>query len=162
VRITLAGRHDLAQHFVISATLAAWSGEPVADAIGLYKELDDARRGSGFSFVDLAADRAGTRFGEILARNPGRLAEQLASGLSEHDLLPSVGDLPEYLDAERFRREYESPNSPRFKAMTGTSKPPEQPAPLPPLIAMSANLFDHLPPVTSSDEEFTTLLGEPG
>ena len=116
--ITLAGRHDLAQHFVISATLAAWSGEPVADAIGLYKELDDARRGSGFSFVDLAADRAGTRFGEILARNPGRLAEQLASGLSEHDLLPSVGDLPEYLDAERFRREYESPNSPRFKAMT--------------------------------------------
>ena len=27
---------------------------------------------------------------------------------------------------------------------------------------MSANLFDHLPPVTSSDEEFTTLLGEPG
>ena len=118
VRITLAGRHDLAQHFVISATLAAWSGEPVADAIGLYKELDDARRGSGFSFVDLAADRAGTRFGEILARNPGRLAEQLASGLSEHDLLPSLGDLPEYLDAERFRREYESPNSPRFKAMT--------------------------------------------
>ncbi len=105
MRITLAGRHDLAQHFVISATLAAWSGEPVADAIGLYKELDDARRGLRISFVDLAADRAGTRFGEILARNPGRLAEQLASGLSEHDLLPSLGNLPEYLDAERFRRD---------------------------------------------------------
>ena len=55
VRINLAGRHDLAQHFVVSAALAAWSGEPVADAIGLYKELNDARHGSGFSFIDLAA-----------------------------------------------------------------------------------------------------------
>ena len=118
VRITLAGRHDLAQHFVISATLAAWSGEPVADAIGLYKELDDARRGSGFSFVDLAADRAGTRFGEILARNPERLAERLAAGLSERDLLPAIGGLPEYLNAERFRNDYESPDSPQFKAMS--------------------------------------------
>jgi len=118
VRITLAGRHDLAQHFVISATLAAWSGEPVADAIGLYKELDDARRGSGFSFVDLAADRAGTRFGEIVARNPERLAERLAAGLSERDLLPAIGGLPEYLNAERFRNDYESPDSPQFKAMS--------------------------------------------
>ena len=81
-------------------------------------ELDDARRGSGFSFVDLAADRAGTRFGEILARNPERLAERLAAGLSERDLLPAIGGLPEYLNAERFRNDYESPNSPQFKAMS--------------------------------------------
>ncbi len=118
VRVTLAGRHDLAQHFIVSAALAAWSGEPVADAIGLYKELDDARRGSGFSFIDLAADRAGTRFGEMLAKKPALLAERLATGLSDNDLLPPVSDLPEYLYAEQFRKQYESPNSPQFKAMS--------------------------------------------
>jgi len=37
-------------------------GTPLADAVGLWKELADARRGgSGFSFNDIAADRAGTR-----------------------------------------------------------------------------------------------------
>ena len=77
VELTLNGRHDSAQHFVISAALAAWAGEPVAEAIGLYKELDDARRGSGFSFADLAADRAGTRFGELVAKASARLDEAL-------------------------------------------------------------------------------------
>ncbi len=59
--------------------------------------------------------------------------------------------------------EIEKPEQPPVQGHDpGHRNPPEQPAPLPPLIAMSANLFDHLPPVTSSDEEFTTLLGEPG
>ncbi len=117
VNITLAGRHDLAQHFAVSATLAAWSGEPVADAIGLYKELSDARHGSGFSFIDLAADRAGTRFGELLTKKPAVLLERLGSGLRDGDLLPPVGDLPEYLYAEQFRQRFESPGSAAFKAV---------------------------------------------
>ena len=33
------------------------------DAIGVYKEVRDSRGGSGFSFNDMAANRAGTRFG---------------------------------------------------------------------------------------------------
>ena len=36
----------------------------LSDVIGLYKEIEDSRGGSGFSFNDIAADRAGTRFGE--------------------------------------------------------------------------------------------------
>ncbi|MBS1138800.1 MAG: hypothetical protein H6R13_253 [Proteobacteria bacterium] len=118
VNITLAGRHDLAQHFVVSAALAAWAGEPVADAIGLYKELEDARRGSGFSFIDLAADRAGTRFGEALLRNHDRLQETLKGELSDQQLLPVVTDLPEYLYEPEFKRRFESHESPQFKAMT--------------------------------------------
>lgn len=118
VNITLAGRHDLAQHFVISAALAAWAGEPVADAIGLYKELEDARRGSGFSFIDLAADRAGTRFGETLLRNPKALQEKTKGELSDEQLLPAVGDLPEYLHEPEFKRRFTSHESPQFKAMT--------------------------------------------
>jgi len=118
VTITLAGRHDLAQHFVISAALAAWAGEPVADAIGLYKELEDARHGSGFSFIDLAADRAGTRFGEILIRNPEQLMAAMRTTFRDEQLLPAVGDLPEYLHQPEFTSRFENPESPQFKAMT--------------------------------------------
>ena len=117
VTITLAGRHDLAQHFVISAALAAWAGEPVADAIGLYKELEDARHGSGFSFIDLAADRAGTRFGEILIRNPEQLIAAMRTTFRDEQLLPAVGDLPEYLYQPEFKRRFDNPESPQFKAM---------------------------------------------
>lgn len=118
VTITLAGRHDLAQHFVISAALAAWAGEPVADAIGLYKELEDTRHGSGFSFIDLAADRAGTRFGEILIRNPEQLMAAMRTTFRDEQLLPAVGDLPEYLYQLEFKRRFDNPESPQFKAMT--------------------------------------------
>lgn len=117
VSITLAGRHDLAQHFVISAALAAWAGEPVADAIGLYKELEDARHGSGFSFIDLAADRAGTRFGEILIRNPEQLIAAMGGTFHDEQLLPAVGDLPETLHQPEFKRRFDSLESPQFKAM---------------------------------------------
>ncbi|MCG2578124.1 hypothetical protein LZ012_14105 [Dechloromonas sp. XY25] len=118
VMISLGGRHDLAQHFVVSATLAAWSGEPVADAIGLYKELDDARHGSGFSFIDLTADRAGTRFGELLVKKPEALMTRVRSGLQDGQLLPVFSDLPEDLHQKEFRQRFESPDSPQFKALS--------------------------------------------
>lgn len=114
VFITLAGRHDLAQHFVISAALAAWAGEPVADAIGLYKEIEDSRRGSGFSFVDLAADRAGTRLGELLVRQPSMLTERLRQNPR---LLPDHDDLPEGLPEAEFLRRFDGPGSPRYQAL---------------------------------------------
>ena len=117
MNITLAGRHDLAQHFVISAALAAWAGEPVADAIGLYKELEDARQGSGFSFVDLAADRAGTRFGETLLRDPDQLMAAMRNDFLDKHLLPEVADLPESLHQPEFTRRFDSPDSPQFKAL---------------------------------------------
>lgn len=117
VNVTLARRHDLAQHFLISATLAAWAGEPVADAIGLYKELEDARDGSGFSFIDLTADRAGTRFGTILIKDPERLIDTMKSKLSDEQLLPPVADLPESLHKDEFERRFGSRESPAFLAM---------------------------------------------
>lgn len=117
VNITLAGRHDLAQHFVVSAALAAWAGEPVADAIGLYKELDDARDGSGFSFIDLSADRAGTRFGEALIKNPEHLFKSLKGDLVDAQLLPAVADLPEDLHRAEFGRRFGNHQSAAFLAM---------------------------------------------
>ncbi|WP_326535227.1 hypothetical protein [Pseudorhodoferax sp.] len=120
-RVQLAGRGDLAQHYSVSAALAAVAGTPLADAVGLYKELDDAGTGgSGFSFVDLAADRAGARMG-ALAVGPApaqvRLQRRVAAGLTEQDLVPSLQDLPEFLPKAEFQRRYGNTDSAAFKRM---------------------------------------------
>lgn len=98
--VTMAGRTDTPQHFTISAVLAATAGSPLSDAVGLYKELDDARVGSGFSFNDLAADRAGTRFGALAATDAAafnRVRPVMMRGLRESDLIPELQDLPEFM-----------------------------------------------------------------
>jgi uncharacterized protein YfiM (DUF2279 family) len=118
VALMLAGRNDSAQHFLVSATLAAWAGEPVADAIGVYKEMADARHGSGFSFADLAADRAGTRFGDLLNRRDGRLDALLKRGVSDSDLLPVISDLPESISTIDFQRQFGNTNSPAYRQLT--------------------------------------------
>lgn len=115
--ITLAGRHDSAQHFLISAALAAEGGGPLADAIGLYKEVADSRGGSGFSFNDLAADRAGTRLGLQALRTPQALQERLAQGLQEAELLPDVSDLPEFMREADFKRRYGGVDAPAYRQL---------------------------------------------
>lgn len=56
----IVGRNDLPKHWSLSAALAVTLGDDVSTAMGEWKELSDSRpNGSGFSFVDLAADRAG-------------------------------------------------------------------------------------------------------
>jgi len=105
--VTLRQRQDFALHFLISAVLAAEAGTPLADAVGLWKELADARRGgSGFSFNDLAADRAGTRFGELALRDAVALQARIAAGVSDADLMPQVSDLPEGLPEAEFVARY--------------------------------------------------------
>jgi hypothetical protein len=118
VALMLAGRNDSAQHFVVSATLAAWAGEPVADAIGVYKELADSQHGSGFSFADLAADRAGTRFGELLSRRDARLDTLLEKEFSDADLIPRISDFPEAIYAADFQRRFGDRNSPAYRQLT--------------------------------------------
>ncbi|PKO33707.1 MAG: hypothetical protein CVU34_12220 [Betaproteobacteria bacterium HGW-Betaproteobacteria-7] len=115
VKLTLGGRYDSAQHFVISAALAAWAGEPLADAIGTYKELADARHGYGFSFADLASDRAGKAFGELLVGRSPRLETLLASKFSDADLLPALDGLPEYLRQREFRQRFGGPGQPAYE-----------------------------------------------
>jgi hypothetical protein len=115
--VTLAGRRDSAQHFAASALLAAHAGTPLARVIGLWKELEDSRGGSGFSFADLAADAAGTRLGEELATGRPAVARRLAAGAAESDLLPSLAGLPEKLDAAAFRARYGAPGDPRYAAL---------------------------------------------
>ena len=77
---TLAGRHDLKQHFFISAGLQAASDANIAFTIGEFKELlDSDKGGSGFSFDDLAADRAGLRLAKrLLLATPADMPSILA------------------------------------------------------------------------------------
>ncbi len=117
-RARLRRREDLARHFLISAMLAAHGGGSLADAAGVYKELSDADGGSGFSFVDLLADRAGTRFGlaaTASAEAASRFQARVAAGVSEADLLPAIPALTEGLDLASFRRDYQGVDSPRYR-----------------------------------------------
>ena len=118
--VTLKGRTDSPQHFTVSAALAANAGGPLSDAIGLYREVDDSRRGSGFSFADIAADRAGTVFGEIATRSPDsarRLQQRVAAGVRESDLMPEIADLPEYMPEAEFKRRFGGVGAPAYKQM---------------------------------------------
>ena len=104
---TLQQRPDFALHFLVSALIAAQAGTPLADAVGLWKELADARPGgSGFSFNDLAADRAGTRFGEQAVRDARRMQQRVAAGATEADVMPAASDLPEFLPEAEFVARY--------------------------------------------------------
>jgi hypothetical protein len=118
--ITLDGRDDFAKHFMISAAIAAYADTALADAIGLYKEIDDSRYGSGFSFNDIAADRAGTKFGEKAVANEDsaqQLHHRLSLGLEDRDLMPEWKDLPEFLPEAEFKRRFTAIDSPAYRAL---------------------------------------------
>lgn len=115
--VVLQGRSDTPLHFLVSAVLAAEGGGPLADAIGLYKEIADSRGGSGFSFNDLAADRAGTRLGQRARRDALTLQQRLSAPLTDADLLPDVSDLPENLPEAEFQRRYGGVDAPAYRAM---------------------------------------------
>jgi hypothetical protein len=114
---TLNGRSDLAQHFVFSAAVAASGGARLADALGLDKELEDSRSGSGFSFTDLAADRAGVCFAETALgseEQARRMQATLAEGAAETLFMPDVDDLPEFMPERDFRRRFGAVGSPAY------------------------------------------------
>lgn len=108
--VTLAGREDLLLHFVYSAAIEALSNRRVAWLAGEMKELLDTNPGrSGFSFVDLLADKAGLYFASQALSSPvsaARLQHQLALGIDDRDLLPAFDALQEGIQYEHFIRYY--------------------------------------------------------
>ena len=122
VQVLLGGREDWPLHFIVSATLATEGSGPLSFAIGLLKEAADARGGSGFSFNDMAANRAGTRFGELAALEPDRLyaalrvlsSQQPGYTLQESDFMPRAEDLPEFLAEPEFLRRFGGIGAPAY------------------------------------------------
>ena len=118
--VTLYGRDDFPKHFIVSAILGAKGGGVLSDAVGVYKELADARTGSGFSFNDLAADRAGTRFGEAAVastKSARALQTKVAAGLKDNDVLPAITDLPEFVSDAEFKRRFGGIDAPLYQKM---------------------------------------------
>ncbi|MBW8329169.1 MAG: hypothetical protein K0M48_08500 [Thiobacillus sp.] len=115
VLLSLHGRRDFAEHFMISAALTVNGGSRLANAIGLIKEEEDANKGSGFSFTDLAANRAGVRLGErATGEAAAQVRQRLAAARSDADLLPDFRDLPEFMPQAEFNRRYGPIGSPRY------------------------------------------------
>jgi len=111
-------RTDLAQHFIASAALTASLNGQVSQVIGEEKELSDAiEGGSGFSFVDLAADKAGTRFGEMATSSPenARKIQKAMAAIKDYsDFMPDPRDLPEHMNEAEFKERFNSVNSPAY------------------------------------------------
>ena len=116
-RVTLAGREDLAKHFLVSAVVSSQSGGTLSDAVGQTKEMDDARGGTGFSFADLAADRAGTLFGELATGRAASLQAAAVAGLTEGEFMPSFDGLPEFMTSGQFAERFGGIGEPRYQAM---------------------------------------------
>lgn len=110
-------RIDLAQHFIGAAAITASVNGQIAQVLGEEKELRDAQGGSGFSFVDLTADKAGTRFGELAVspKTARKLQEDMASIKDYTDFMPDPRQLPEHMDEATFKERYGSTNSESYK-----------------------------------------------
>lgn len=102
---TMRDRRDLAQHFFLSAYLTATMGPQVTLSIGLAKEMKDADGGTGFSFIDLTADRAGIAFAQHVAAGKIPL-EELSQRFTVADYLPPVDDLVEGLQLDELKTRY--------------------------------------------------------
>jgi hypothetical protein len=109
-RITLRGRNDLARHFWVSAGLTIVADAGRAMTIGIGKELmDSTPGGSGFSFVDMMANRAGIMFAGAATSDATAAREmqlQISRGMASDDLLPDIQGLPEGITDVRFRAEF--------------------------------------------------------
>lgn len=126
-RLTLQGREDWAKHWALSAALEATTGSRISAAIGEWKELADTLARSpllapgdpsGFSFVDLASDRAGMKTARRLL-DPGELVAVRTKLLSAGDaeLLPaSALVLDDGLSETEFAARYGATDDPRFRA----------------------------------------------
>lgn len=119
--VRLGNRHDWVQHYMLSAGLTLAGGRGIADFIGEAKEVDDAtNKASGFSFTDLAADRAGVRFAEVATGSVDgarRMQEFLSRPVGERQFFPEIRDLPEGLTAAQFKAQYGERDSAQYLRM---------------------------------------------
>lgn len=119
-RPVLANRSDLNQHFIFSAAIKILSKQGMSAAIGEFKELmDRASGGSGFSFVDLAADFAGVEFAQaatdpLLAQH---VQQVLANNTNENAFFPAVTGLPEGMSKAAFNQQFGSVDSSEYLSM---------------------------------------------
>ena len=112
---TMRDRRDLARHFFVSAFLTTTFGPEAALNLGLSKEMLDANGGSGFSFADLVANRAGIEFAKRVSTGKISL-EDLNQNFAVADYLPEVDDLDEGIEMQDFRARFGKVGDEAFQA----------------------------------------------
>lgn len=111
---TIQGRHDLCQHFCVSAALTVMLGSKYAENAGIVKEMLDSRDpNNGFSFNDLSADIAGVAFAGKLLKEP-KLLDGVAESFKVADYTIKPAYEPEGLPAKEFAKMYGSVTDERF------------------------------------------------
>lgn len=116
--IVLRERADLAKHWALSAALTGLFGEQTAVNLGEWKELHDSLAdGSGFSFVDLAADRSGVHVArQALDPQSAEATARMLASVSEDDLLPAtLTQVPEGLSETEFADRFGGIDAQRYK-----------------------------------------------
>jgi hypothetical protein len=117
--LMLGGRDDLSRHWALSAGLAARLGTHMASSMGVWKELlDSLPHGSGFSFVDLAADRSGFRHARAasLPEQAGPLADRLARATGTTLVPPRLLAGPEGMTQHQWEARYTNSDAAAYQA----------------------------------------------
>ena len=100
----------MTRHFWVSAALVILSDENRSMTVGIGKEMmDSTESGSGFSFVDLTADRAGSLMAMVATKdnfNARKMQSRIANGVSIVDFFPNIDGLPEGIKGKDFQSEY--------------------------------------------------------
>ncbi len=109
-RVTVHSRSDLPRHFWVSAALTVLSDEDRALAAGIAKEIADSLPGgSGFSFVDMAANQAGIRLAVVATQDVSsarRFQLRTINREKQNQFFPVISGLPENLSDTEFQKEY--------------------------------------------------------
>lgn len=109
-RVSVQGRNDLVRHYWVSAAITAFASARVSNLAGITKEeMDSGEGGSGFSFPDLLADRAGVRFAELALSsesNASVMQSRVLGDWKSIDALASIEGLPEGIRQEAFQSEF--------------------------------------------------------
>ena len=120
-RATVRGRADWVRHYSVSAALTLWSSENASDAAGLLKEeLDAGPGGSGFSFSDLLANRAGMMLAIAATKDTAsarRIQQALAEPWDLDQFFPAAADLPEGLSDAELQAQYGGVDGVRYRQL---------------------------------------------
>jgi len=109
-RVTVHGRGDLPRHFAVSAALTILADENRALTVGITKEASDSNPGgSGFSFVDMLANKAGIRLAIVAtqdAQSARMMQKRIKQSTDPSHFMPKFDGLPEGISSDEFQSEY--------------------------------------------------------
>ncbi len=119
-RVTLRNRQDWKRHYTLSAALQVLSNALASMDVGILKEELDADGGSGFSFGDLLADRAGTMLAVRATESEAAakaMQDRIVAGFSVEDFMPDGSDLKEGLTDQELQDQFGGVGGERYRRL---------------------------------------------